>query len=109
MAIEAETLAEAFGRRLRDMRSQVGLSQEALGDAAQLSRTSVVNIEHGRQGVSLLTLYRLADALHLEPAELLPGLPPVEAEVRVAIGTPVKTAMQSVTTVLRSIEEKGSE
>lgn len=79
-------LAE-FARNLRGRRDAAGISQESLAERASLSRTSIVNIEKGRQGVSLGTLYRLAEALALDPAALLP---PVgqgrEPAVPVAIG-----------------------
>jgi transcriptional regulator with XRE-family HTH domain len=38
----------------------------------QLSRSSIANIERGKQGVSLLQLYVLAEALEVTPADLLP-------------------------------------
>lgn len=67
-----EDLELRFGRHLRSRREQAGLTQDALAREANLSRTSVVNIEQGRQGVSLATLYRLASALNCPPAALLP-------------------------------------
>ena len=40
-----------------------------------MTRTSVNNIEHGRQRIQIHTLYAFADALHTRPAALLPRLP----------------------------------
>lgn len=65
-------LNAAFAERLRDIRRQKALSQDALARRADLSRTSITNIERSRQHVSLDVLYRLADALGVEPQELLP-------------------------------------
>jgi transcriptional regulator with XRE-family HTH domain len=41
--------------------------------ALRLSRTSITNIERGRQPVQLHTLYKIAALLDAEPTALLPG------------------------------------
>jgi len=41
--------------------------------ALRLSRTSVTNIERGRQPIQLHTLYKIADIFGVEPTALLPG------------------------------------
>jgi|ERR1700733_12500247 len=68
-----------FGRALRRVRKKVGLSQQELADRVSLSRPSIVNIELGRQGISLDQLYIFAGALGVTPAELLPHVIPVLA------------------------------
>jgi len=54
-------------------RAQDGLTQEALGKLVGLSRTSITNIEKGRQPVALHQLFALAEALRVQPAALLPN------------------------------------
>jgi transcriptional regulator with XRE-family HTH domain len=86
----------AFGSILRERRDSQHMSQDQLAQAAGLSRTSVVNIEKGRQGVSLDSLYKLASALGCQPGDLLPSAPSMDlpkitigdqsAESRLAIG-----------------------
>jgi transcriptional regulator with XRE-family HTH domain len=61
----------AFGLRLRDLRSQRGLSQEALAAEAGLDRTYISSCERGRRNISLENIYRLAEALGVQPDELL--------------------------------------
>ena len=63
---------EEFGRGLRSVRKSANLTQEALAERVGLSRTSITNIERGRQHVSLHMLFSLAAAVGVEPAELLP-------------------------------------
>jgi len=70
-----DALYAAFGQRLRQARKAAGLSQTALADHVQLSRTSICNIEAGRQHVSLDLLYRIAEALSTAPMGLLPVVP----------------------------------
>jgi len=72
--IDKDEINQRFGRRLAQCRKRAGLSQEALGDAISLTRTSITNIEHGRQPIQLHTLFAIAEALSVEPNDLLPGL-----------------------------------
>lgn len=102
--VEESWLNEEFGRLLRMLRTKAGLSQEALAEAAGLSRTSVVNIEAGRQGASLATLYRLADALGCDPARLLPA-PVASPHLTIAIGVNDSESNQAVLRVLRRAQE----
>ncbi len=62
----------AFGQRLRELRLERGLSQEKLGELAGLDRTYISSAEAGRRNVSLKTIHKLADALGVEPPELIP-------------------------------------
>jgi transcriptional regulator with XRE-family HTH domain len=64
-----------FGRELRRVRKERGLTQSDLAQRVHLGRTSVANIESGQQRVYLHTLMKLAAALHVSPAELLPEEP----------------------------------
>lgn len=63
--------AEAFGKVLRRVRLEVGLTQEQLGFEADLRRTSVSLLELGQQQPSLTTILKLAAALDRRPGELL--------------------------------------
>ena len=72
-----------FGRRLRAARLQARLSQASLAKAVDVGRTSITNIERGRQHVSLHMAFLLANALNVRVSELLPDsgmlrLQPVE-------------------------------
>ena len=60
------------GERIRKARIAAGLTQASLANKISLSRTSVTNIERGRQPVSLHTLYSIASVLKIKIADLLP-------------------------------------
>lgn len=62
----------ALGRLVRNLRSQRGLSQEALAEVAQLHRTYVGAVERGERNPSLDVLYALADGLGVHVRELFP-------------------------------------
>jgi transcriptional regulator with XRE-family HTH domain len=70
-----------FGRRIRAARERAGLTQDALAARVSLSRTSVTNIERGRQKVLLHTFCDLAAALGVAPeAFLCDAVPPPSPE-----------------------------
>ena len=61
----------AFGQRLRALRREIGLSQEALADLAGIHRTYVGSVERGERNVALGNMNALADALGVSPAKLV--------------------------------------
>ena len=65
-------LYREFGRRLRTARRAVGLTQADVAVRVGLSRTSLTNIERGRQHVLLHMLFDLASAVGKSPSELFP-------------------------------------
>ncbi len=62
------------GQQIRKAREEHGLTQAQLATLVSLTRTSITNIEHGRQKLLLHTLYEIANALAVEPGTLLPPL-----------------------------------
>ncbi|MDQ6794932.1 MAG: helix-turn-helix domain-containing protein [Chloroflexota bacterium] len=65
-----------FGDMLRAARKAKGVSQDEVSKGVGLSRTSVANIERGRQRLSLHLLMDFARVLDVEPCDLLPPLHP---------------------------------
>jgi transcriptional regulator with XRE-family HTH domain len=63
----------AFGDRVRELRKQAGLTQEALAGAAGMDRSFLAEIEGGRTNPSLDTMHRLADALGVDPGAFFAG------------------------------------
>ena len=68
----AETVETRFGRRLREVRESRGISQEDLAARAGVHRTYVGLLERGERNVTLRTIEKLADALEVQMAELMP-------------------------------------
>jgi transcriptional regulator with XRE-family HTH domain len=59
-----------FGKRLRELRTQHGLSQEQLADLAGLHRNYIGNIERGENGIGIDNIILLARTLKVRPAVL---------------------------------------
>lgn len=69
---EAHQWAATVAVRIGVFREARSMTQGELAKACGLARTSIVNIEAGRQAVTLPTLYLAAKALGVEPRKLLP-------------------------------------
>lgn len=68
------TLYKILGARIKKVRQDKSMSQDDLSEKINISRTSIVNIEQGRQKPPLHVIYKLADVLDIEPHDLLPTL-----------------------------------
>ena len=60
-----------FGANLRRCRLAAGLSQETVAERMGVDRAHVSSMERGQQNVTLMTLGFVAQALKIDPAELL--------------------------------------
>ena len=75
MRDKADSLYTAFGKLVLEHRRRLrGMTQAELGRQIGLSRTSVTNIEQGRQHVSLHQFLNIALALDVAPEALLPNV-----------------------------------
>lgn len=59
------------GERIRHLRLQHGLSQEALALEAGLSRNMLIGIEWGRKSIAYERLWDIADVLGVDVGDLL--------------------------------------
>ena len=71
MSRPARNLNRAFGEALRVLRTEAGLSQEALGHESDLHRTYISMLERGEKSPSLDSIVALAEALGVRPHELV--------------------------------------
>lgn len=56
--------------RVREMRTQEGMTQEELADSAGVSRQTIISIESGRYNPSIMLAYKLATTFSLSIEEL---------------------------------------
>ena len=62
---------EIFGKRVREKRIELKLSQEKLANLANIDRTYLPDIENGKRNVSLVVAEKLAKALNVLLKDLL--------------------------------------
>jgi DNA-binding Xre family transcriptional regulator len=67
-----DDIRAAFGRRLREIRTQKELSQEKLAAQAGLARNFVSMVETGQRNVTISTVQKLAKGLDCRMADLMP-------------------------------------
>ena len=65
-----EAIKASFGQRVRELRTEKGLSQEGLALACDLDRTYIGGIERGERNVSLVNIQKIAAALGVPVREL---------------------------------------
>lgn len=64
-------LAAVFGKEIRRVRQEAGLSQEELAYRAGIHRTYISQLERGLKAPSLEVVFRICAALGQEPHELI--------------------------------------
>jgi len=64
---------EVNGQRLRQLRVEKALSLRALGERSGVAFDAINKLENGKRPARLVTIRKLADALSVEPKELMKG------------------------------------
>jgi transcriptional regulator with XRE-family HTH domain len=60
-----------FGERVREIRTQKGLSQEQLAHTANVHRTYIGMIERAEKNITLINIEKIANALGVNINELI--------------------------------------
>jgi DNA-binding XRE family transcriptional regulator len=74
MADEIEACYRALGARIQMIRETLDMTQEQLAKKVGYVRTSIVNMEAGRQRVPMHQVEEIAKALSTTPRNLLKGI-----------------------------------
>lgn len=72
MDVDETLLYGIIGERLKQRRLEANVTQAQLAEAAGVLRTSITNIEAGRQKPPLHLLYRMCMALDVEVSSVVP-------------------------------------
>lgn len=57
------------GKRVKELRKKLGVSQEELADMASLDRTYITSVECGRRNISIVNIEKLANSLNVSLKE----------------------------------------
>jgi transcriptional regulator with XRE-family HTH domain len=63
--VDDNTIKLAFGKALRKLREQAGLTQESLAELAGVHRTYMGDVERGERNVAIVNMVRMSQALGL--------------------------------------------
>lgn len=63
-----------IGLKIKQEREKNKVSQNALAEQVSVSRTSIINIEKGRQYPPLSLIWEIAFALKIDPSQLIPSV-----------------------------------
>lgn len=64
-------LEKVFGKTLKQIRTERRLSQEKLAELCELDRTYISLLERGLRQPTLSTLFKLLEALEIEPDDFI--------------------------------------
>lgn len=70
--ISQDRLYEYIGQQIRNHRDKRSITQQDLADRVGLERTSITNIERGKQKLPLHVLFGICEVLDVTPNDLLP-------------------------------------
>ncbi len=59
----------SVGKRVKELRNKLGVSQEELADLAGLDRTYITSVECGKRNISIVNIEKLATALKVSLKE----------------------------------------
>jgi transcriptional regulator with XRE-family HTH domain len=69
-AVKSSSLQRHLGHRIRQLREQLGVSQERLSFESGLDRTYISGVERAERNPTLLTLEKIAQALQVSLKDL---------------------------------------
>lgn len=76
-----DALYAHVGRKVREARQRANWTQADLADAVGMTRSSIANLEAGRQRIPVHLLVWIAEILNTTPRELLPNFSSFEGIV----------------------------
>lgn len=71
MNISEETFLVNLGIHVRQLREKKGLSQQGLADDCNITKSQIARLEVAKVNTGIKTLVKIANALDIEPKELL--------------------------------------
>lgn len=74
------SIEELFGKVLKQLRNEKGISQEELGFESGYHRTYISMLERGKKSPSLKTIFQLAKALDVKPSDIMERLQAMDAD-----------------------------
>ena len=74
LAMDNTMITERVGNRIRELRSQTGLSQEKFALKIGMDRTYFASLELGKRNIALKNIEKIANGLGVTLSELFEGI-----------------------------------
>lgn len=62
-------IKQAVGKRIRELRNKLGVSQEEFADMVGLDRTYITSVECGKRNISIVNIEKITNALNVSLSE----------------------------------------
>lgn len=69
--MKGQTLNQAFGKIIKQLRQEQGLSQQELADYSEVDRSYISDLERGRYNPTIQTIFKLSEILKVKPHDLI--------------------------------------
>lgn len=96
MAVSKKDLQCTIGKNIRDARKTCGYTKEVLAEKAEISVEHITQVEHGDKMMSVPSLVRMAEALHVSVDTLI-------------YDSDVNSAKKNIAQMLASVDEEDSQ
>ena len=67
-------ITEKVGQRIKDLRTEIGISQEKLALKAEIDRTYLAGVENGKRNLSIKSLEKITNALSISFHDFFEGM-----------------------------------
>lgn len=67
-------ITKDLGERIKELRNQIGISQEKFALSIEMDRTYFASVEAGRRNISICNIKKIADGLGVSLSDLFAGL-----------------------------------
>ena len=67
-------ITEDLGKRIRNLRMQIGLSQEKFALKIGMDRTYFASVETGKRNISICNIKKIADGFDISLSKLFEGI-----------------------------------
>ena len=80
MDINEDFIYITIGKKIKEFREKLDITQEELARSIKVSRTSIANFESGKQYIYISDLYKIAINFNVDIVKLLPATKEVESK-----------------------------
>lgn len=67
-------ITEKVGQRIKDLRTEIGISQEKLALKAEIDRTYLAGVENSKRNLSIKSLEKIINALNVSFHDFFEGI-----------------------------------